>query len=90
MSESHVAETDLNQTLSAFAAQLAPLREELETAETQRYCDSVNLACVLVRKLFPHLTARYGLGEIEALVSECLEHLREEPRLDVVFSVLAS
>ena len=75
------AETELNQTLSAFAAQLEPLREQIVAAEAQRYCDSVNLACVLLRKLFPHLTARHGQDEIEALVGDCLEHLREEPRL---------
>jgi flagellar assembly protein FliH len=37
----------------------------------------------MVRRLFPELTQRHGLGEIEGLLTRCIETLNTEPRFSV-------
>ncbi len=55
-------------------------REEIER-------DAISLAFLVARRLCAHLIARSPLGEIVALVSECLGPLREAPHLVIRVAV---
>jgi flagellar assembly protein FliH len=44
---------------------------------------STELALAIVRKLFPALAERGGIAEIEAILAQCLQSLKQEPRLVV-------
>ncbi len=59
------------------------LLSQQEKIANQHQDEALNIASVLVRKLFPHLAANHGLIEIEAIVRDCLERARLEPRLVV-------
>jgi flagellar assembly protein FliH len=44
---------------------------------------AVELSLAMVRRLFPDLARRSGLGEVEALLGQCMDALRTEPRFAV-------
>ena len=67
-------------TLSAIA-QLAAAIAKSMAAEAEAAGKSVDLALSIVRKLHPALVERQGLAEIESVVGQCLESLKQEPRL---------
>ena len=67
-------------TLSAIAQQTAAIAKGI-AAEAQAAGRSVDLALAIVRKLHPALVERQGLAEIEAVLAQCLESLKQEPRL---------
>ncbi len=67
-------------TLSAIAQQTAAIAKSV-AAEAQAAGKSVDLALAIVRKLHPALVERQGLAEIESVLSQCLESLKQEPRL---------
>ena len=67
-------------TLSAIAQQTAAIAKGI-AAEAQSAGQSVELALAIVRKLHPALVERQGLAEIEAILGQCLESLKQEPRL---------
>ncbi len=66
--------------LSTIAQQTAAIAKSL-AAEAQAAGKSVDLALAIVRKLHPALVERQGLAEIEAVLGQCLESLKQEPRL---------
>ena len=69
------------QTLGTITQQLTGLAQiQAEAVERQRQ-ESLQAALMIVRKLFPSLTENRGLAEIEALVADCLERVRDEPRI---------
>lgn len=67
-------------TLSSIAQQAAAIAKSL-AAEAQAAGKSVDLALAIVRKLHPALVERHGLAEIESVLGQCLESLKQEPRL---------
>ncbi len=67
-------------TLSAIAQQTTAIAKGI-AAEAQAAGKSVDLALAIVRKLHPALVERQGLAEIESVLSQCLESLKQEPRL---------
>ena len=67
-------------TLSTIAQQTAAIAKGI-AAEAQSAGHSVDLALAIVRKLHPALVERQGLAEIEAVLGQCLESLKQEPRL---------
>jgi flagellar assembly protein FliH len=67
-------------TLSTIAQQTAAIAKSV-AAEAQGAGKSVDLALAIVRKLHPALIERQGLAEIESVLSQCLESLKQEPRL---------
>ena len=67
-------------TLSTIAQQTAAIAKGI-AAEAQAAGKSVDLALAIVRKLHPALVERQGLAEIESVLSQCLESLKQEPRL---------
>ncbi|HEX6119467.1 MAG TPA: FliH/SctL family protein [Dongiaceae bacterium] len=50
-------------------------------AEAAAAGKSADLALAIVKKLHPALVERQGLAEIEAILGQCLESLKQEPRL---------
>ena len=67
-------------TLSTIAQQTAAIAKSI-AAEAQAAGKSVDLALAIVRKLHPALVERQGLAEIESVLGQCLESLKQEPRL---------
>jgi flagellar assembly protein FliH len=67
-------------TLGTIAQQTAAIAKSL-AAEAQAAGKSVDLAVAIVRKLHPALVERQGLAEIESVLRQCLESLKQEPRL---------
>lgn len=67
-------------TLSAIAQQTAAIAKSV-AAEVQAAGKSADLALAIVRKLHPALVERQGLAEIESILGQCLESLKQEPRL---------
>lgn len=69
--------------LDRLGQRLDELSTQVRGASEQRSSESLEVALTLVRKLFPALTRRHGQAEIETLIVESLERLREEPRVVV-------
>jgi flagellar assembly protein FliH len=67
-------------TLSTIAQQTAAIAKNI-AAEAQAAGKSADLALAIVRKLHPALAERHGLAEIESVLGQCLESLKQEPRL---------
>ena len=67
-------------TLSTIAQQTAAIAKNI-AAEAQAAGKSTELALAIVRKLHPALVERQGLAEIESVLGQCLESLKQEPRL---------
>lgn len=67
-------------TLGAIAQHTAAIAKGI-AAEAQAAGKSVDLALAIVRKLHPALVERQGLAEIESVLGQCLESLKQEPRL---------
>lgn len=66
--------------LSTIAQQTAAIAKGI-AAEAAAAGKSVDLALAIVRKLHPALVERQGLAEIEMVLGQCLESLKQEPRL---------
>lgn len=66
--------------LTAIGQQMAAIAKAT-AAEAAAAGKSVDLALAIVRKLFPALAARDGIAEIEAILTQCLASLKQEPRL---------
>lgn len=82
-----IAEAEASQTrrladgIDVLLPQFAGLTEELAQLDAARHRDSLEAAMTVVRKLFPRLARDHGLAEMQAVVDDCLERLRDEPRL---------
>lgn len=68
-------------TLEGIAQHLPALRQSLEALQEQQTRAAVEVAAALVRKMFPKLARDHGLPEIDAVVSEAMARLRDEPRI---------
>lgn len=66
--------------LTTIAQQTAAIAKAV-AAEAAAAGRSVDLALAIVKKLHPALVERQGLAEIEAILGQCLESLKQEPRL---------
>ncbi|GLQ56693.1 hypothetical protein [Devosia nitrariae] len=73
------------QTIASAAATLATgsveMTAALDDARKAAVAEAVELAAAIGRKLAAHLIARYPVGEIEALVAECMASLDGVPHL---------
>lgn len=67
-------------TLGAIGQQAAAIAKSM-AAEAEATGKSVDLALAIVRKLHPALVECEGLAEIESVLGQCLESLKQEPRL---------
>lgn len=69
------------EAVGSISRQLPVLSGAAVQADAWRTSAAIKVAVNIVRKLFPELTRRNALVEIEGLVAECLNWLREEPRI---------
>jgi len=77
------ADQALADALEKVAGGLDRAAGELAPAEERRDREALQVAVKLVEKLFPALERRHGLKEIEALIADSLDRLREHPRVVV-------
>ena len=70
-------------TLEAIDEQMRSLLPALAQDAERRDGEALKAAVTIVRKLFPRTAETRGTGEIEALIAQCLGHLRDEPRVVV-------
>ncbi len=70
-------------TLIALGKQLAASGAAREAALERIEAGAVELCAGLLRKLFPTLQQRHGLGEIEGLLRQALRTMADEPRVVV-------
>ena len=74
-------EQKISQAMNAVSAQLTGLSQaQIESHERQGR-EALEVALTVVRKIFPRLAGRHGLAEVESVVCDCLERLRDEPRI---------
>ena len=69
--------------LSVIGGRLESLVADVSAQENDRTRELVGAVGVIAKKLIPGLIDRYGLGEIETLLQECLARLHDEPRIVV-------
>ncbi len=63
---------------------LLPRIEQAQAAANEKLSrDGVSLATAVAAKILPTLANRHGMDEIEALVTDCLSRLIEEPKITV-------
>jgi flagellar assembly protein FliH len=81
------AEAEADAALTAahdrLAAAIAELGQAAAARADRRDREQLDVAVKLVERLFPAFTRRHGLSEIEAVLRDCLERLRDEPRVVV-------
>ncbi|WP_209001724.1 FliH/SctL family protein [Stappia albiluteola] len=78
---SQSAETKLSSEVGRLASEVAGLLGELDTHGQRREKDAIALAFLVARRLSAHLIAREPLGEMVALIAECMGPLRKAPHL---------
>ncbi len=69
--------------LQGIFAQFAVIEDAQRNRDEDAQSTALNIALAAVRKLFPVLERQHGLAEIEAIVTDCMQRLRDEPRLVV-------
>lgn len=70
-------------TLDGVGARLADLLSQAEEARDSTVQSGVSIATAITRKLFPELSRRGAVSEVEAIVAAALERGIEEPRVVV-------
>ncbi len=71
----------LADALATVSAGLDRIFSEVDAQHAARQRSAIATAAEIARRLLPALCRREALSEIEALVSECLARLTDEPRL---------
>ncbi len=74
-------EQKISQAMNAVSAQLTGLSQAQAESHERQGREALEVALTVVRKIFPRLAGRHGLAEVESVVSDCLERLRDEPRI---------
>ena len=67
--------------LSLLDTRIESLSANLDDRMSQNHHETLLAAMTVVRKLFPQINDERGLSEMKAVVEECLERLRDEPRM---------
>ena len=71
------------EALAMLAQQLDGLGRQLAEATASHEEQTLRFVTMALGKLLPEVTRRHALTEVESLVTECFEMLREEPRVVV-------
>ena len=74
-------EEQISKAVNAVSAQMNGLAQAQVESHERQNREALEVALIVVRKVFPHLAGRHGLAEVESVVSDCLERLRDEPRI---------
>jgi len=74
-------EQKISQTMNAVSTQLTGLAKAQVESHERQGREALEVALTVVRKIFPRLAGRHGLAEVESVVCDCLERLRNEPRI---------
>lgn len=74
-------EQQISQATNAISTEMNALSEAQIKSNERHGREALEVALSVVRKLFPRLADMNGLAEIEAVVRDCLERLRNEPRI---------
>ncbi|MEM7169516.1 MAG: hypothetical protein AAF530_05070 [Pseudomonadota bacterium] len=67
--------------LTAIEALITQVTSESESIAAAQEMQSLKVMRQMSAKLFPALAQRDGLAEIERIIEDCMERLRDEPRL---------
>ena len=76
-------EKQLLNGLGRLVEQMGALSQDQARYQDGLTARSVELALKALRKMFPALAERDGLVEIEAVLAECLQEARTEPRISI-------
>jgi flagellar assembly protein FliH len=74
-------ERQVSQALSAVSAHMSGLAQAQAESHERQSREALAVALTVVRKIFPRLAGRHGLDEVESVICDCLERLRDEPRI---------
>ena len=75
------AEQAIALSLEQVASRLEDLLKGLRAVDEENRAQCLRLSLAILRKLFPRLAASNGLSEIEQVIGDSLERLRDEPRI---------
>jgi flagellar assembly protein FliH len=67
--------------VEALPPLFAQLAQGIAAEADERRRETLDAALTVVRKLFPQLARSHGLEEAHAVIAQCLERLRDEPRV---------
>lgn len=67
----------------SISAQLGKLIKQVDAQRTETSKTAVAAAVAMTRKLLPALARREAMGEIEALITECLGRMHDAPKIVV-------
>lgn len=74
---------DQNDLLSRLDEKLAALQKNAATQWSGQLSNLMDVALLIARKIVPVYAEKYGLGEIESIVSRVIAEMGREPRLVV-------
>lgn len=76
-------ENGIGQTLDRIAQQLPAIAQTQSTVNEQMMANAAQIAVTVMRKMMPTLLDRHGAAEIEALLSDCVMNLIDEPKIRI-------
>ena len=76
-------ENSIGQTLERIAQQLPAIIQAQSTANEQMMANAAEIAVTVMRKLMPTLLERHGAAEIDALLSNCVSNLIDQPKIRI-------
>lgn len=76
-------ESSVAQALERIAQQLPTITQTQSVANEQMMANAAEIAVTVMRKMMPTLLERHGKTEIDALLSDCVSSLIDEPKVRV-------
>lgn len=76
-------ENSIGQTLEQIAQQLPAIIQTQSAANEQMMANAAEIAVTVMRKLMPTLLERHGAAEIDALLSDCVSNLIDQPKIRI-------
>lgn|GEM_PF-994353 len=76
-------ENSIAQALERIAQQLPTIIQTQSAANEQMMANAAEIAVTVMRKMMPTLLERHGKTEIDALLSDCVSNLIDEPKIRI-------
>ncbi len=76
-------ENSIAQTLDRIAGELPNIVQAQSAANEQMMANAAEIAVTIMRKIMPTLLERHGAAEIDALLSNCVSNLIDEPKIRI-------